>query len=235
MENQFRPQIKVCGLTCVEEALWCTDLGVHAIGCVFYPKSPRHLPDAEARKICRAIGRRMQTVGVFVNESVDAILQKVEDCDITAVQLHGKESPDLVDRLRREKITVIKTLFINGTPRLTDAPSYDASAFLVECSKGPLPGGNAMVWDWHQAKAFGIRYPLILAGGLTPGNVSRAILDALPAAVDVSSGVESIPGRKDLKKIEAFVHMVSAFSQTMENERHHPEIFRPEPSGAVTI
>jgi phosphoribosylanthranilate isomerase len=225
MNNQFRPQIKICGLTRVEEALWCADLGVHAIGCVFYPKSPRHLPDAEAEKICRAVRGRVQTVGVFVNESVDMILQKVKDCGITAVQLHGKESPEQVNRLRREKITVIKTLFVGGTPCIADASRYDASAFLVECSKGLLPGGNAMAWDWTQAKAFGSRYPLILAGGLTPENVSQAILEASPAAVDVSSGVESVPGQKNLEKIEAFVQAVTAFSQPIDNKQPEMNIF----------
>lgn len=227
MGNRSRPQIKICGLTRVEEALWCADLGVHAIGCVFYPKSPRHLPDAEARKICRAVAGRLQTVGVFVNESFDTILQKVNDCGITAVQLHGKESPDLVDRLRREKIRVIKTVFVDSTPGLTDAPAFNAEAFLVECSKGPLPGGNAMAWDWRRAMAFGSRHPFILAGGLTPENVTRALREALPAAVDVSSGVESAPGQKNLKKIEAFAKAVAAFSQAINDERPSLDIFRP--------
>jgi phosphoribosylanthranilate isomerase len=225
--NRSRPQIKVCGLTRVEEAIWCADLGVHAIGCVFYPKSPRHLTDGEAREICRAVAGRVQTVGVFVNESFDTILQKVNDCGITAVQLHGKESPDLVDRLCREKIRVIKTLFVDSPPGLADAAAYNAATFLVECSKGPLPGGNAMAWDWRQAMAFGDRHPFILAGGLTAEKVTRAIQEALPAAVDVSSGVESVPGRKNLQKIEAFVKMVAAFSQPIDDERSPSAIFRP--------
>lgn len=225
MKNRSGPQIKVCGLTRVEEALWCADSGVHAIGCVFYPKSPRHLSDSAARTICRAVAGRVQTVGVFVNESVDTILRKVADCEITAVQLHGTEPPDLVDRLRRENIRVIKTLFVDSTPSLADARRYDASAFLVECGKGPLPGGNAMAWDWRQAAAFSNHYPFILAGGLTPGNVSQAIMEAHPAAVDVSSGVESAPGRKNLKRIEVFVQTVSAFSLTFEDEKRHPDIF----------
>ncbi|MFH0725262.1 MAG: phosphoribosylanthranilate isomerase [Pseudomonadota bacterium] len=227
MENRSRPQIKICGLKHVEEALFCADLGVHAIGCVFYPKSPRHLSDAEAGKICRAVSGRVQTVGVFVNESVHTILQKVRDCGLTAVQLHGKESPDTVNELRRNSITVIKTLFVDGTPNLTDAALYNASAFLVECGKGPLPGGNAMAWDWRQARDFGDRYPLLLAGGLSPENISQAILEAFPAAVDVSSGVESAPGQKNLKKIEAFVRAVYAFPQTIDGERPNAEIFRP--------
>lgn len=223
--NRSGPQIKVCGLTRVEEALWCAELGVDAIGCVFYPKSPRHVSDAAARTLCRAVAGHVQTVGVFVNESADTILRKVSDCEITAVQLHGKESPDLVHRLRGENIRVIKTLFVDSSPGLDDAHRYDPAAFLVECGKGPLPGGNAMAWDWRQAAAFSNQYPFILAGGLTPGNVSQAILDARPTAVDVSSGVESAPGRKNLQKISAFVEMVVACTRTLADERRHPAIF----------
>jgi len=206
--TRFRPQLKICGLTDPAQAVECARLGADAVGLVFFPKSPRHVTDDLARRICAALPSSVARVGVFVNASFDVVKAKADGCGLTAVQLHGRETPELVDRLKAEGLTVIKALFVDGRPELTAAPDYRASAFLVECSKGPLPGGNAMAWDWGAALKFGQRHPLVLAGGLAPENVARAIADARPAAVDVSSGVEAAPGTKDLAKVAAFIEAV---------------------------
>ncbi len=150
-------------------------------------------------------------MGVFVNETFSNIMRKVEQCRLKAVQLHGRESPDLVSRLRSENLLVIKALFTENSPCLEDASKYDASAFLLECGKGVLPGGNAMKWNWEKAHGFGEKYPFILAGGLAPDNVLDAVTASLPDAVDVSSGVESVPGRKDILKAESFIKAVSQY------------------------
>jgi len=202
------PQVKICGLKRVDEALVCAGLGANAIGCVFYPRSPRHVTDEEARDICKNLPHGVSGVGVLVNESFATIMGKVERCGLKAVQLHGHESPDLVERLVREGVTVIKALFVNGAPALADAQSYRPSAFLVECAGGPLPGGNAMAWDWSAASGLSEKHPVILAGGLNPGNVADALRAASPDAVDVSSGVEASPGRKDLDKVKFFLEAV---------------------------
>lgn len=199
------PQVKICGITKIDDALECAKLGADAIGCVFYPKSPRHLTDNEARAICLAVPKQVQTVGVFVNETYSSIMQRVQHCRLSAVQLHGQESPNLISRLRKEKLTIIKTLFVNGTPAFKEASNYHASAFLLECGQGKLPGGNALKWNWAMAKNFGNNYPLIIAGGLSPNNISYAIDISKPHAVDVSSGVEKKPGIKDLVKVAAFI------------------------------
>ena len=208
MTNKFIPQVKICGLTRVEQALQCVALGADAIGCVFYPKSPRHLTDDRAGEICSAVTDRVKTVGVFVNKSFSSIMNHVERCHFSTVQLHGQESPELVRRLRNQNLQVIKALFIDGNPSLKDAENYPASAFLVECGQGKLPGGNALQWNWDQAKSFGEKHPLIIAGGLTPENVSHAITVSSPHAVDVSSGVESSPGNKDIDKVSLFLNAV---------------------------
>lgn len=208
MTNKFIPQVKICGLTQVEHALQCVALGADAIGCVFYPKSPRHLTDDRAGEICSAVTDRVKTVGVFVNESFSSIMNHVERCHLSTVQLHGQESPELVRRLCNQNLQVIKALFIDGNPSLKDAENYPASAFLVECGQGKLPGGNALQWNWDQAKSFGEKHPLIIAGGLTPENVSHAITVSSPHAVDVSSGVESSPGNKDIDKVSLFLNAV---------------------------
>lgn len=209
-ENKHIPQVKVCGLTRVEEALGCAALGVNAIGCVFYPKSPRHVTEDQAKKICLALPPEVKTVGVFVNETFSTIMDKVERCHLKAVQLHGQESPELVSRLCKENLLVIKALFVEGEPSLEAVSNYEASAYLVECGKGPLPGGNALEWDWEKANRFGEQYPLILAGGLAPENIAHVITLCGPDAVDVSSGVESRPGRKDLGKVESFMDAISS-------------------------
>jgi len=208
-ENMHVPQVKVCGLTRVENALECIALGADAIGCVFYPKSPRHVTDDQARDICKAVSLRAATVGVFVNESFSFIMKKVQRCLLDTVQLHGQESPELVTRLRKEKLKVIKTLFLSSMPGFKNAKDFEPSAFLVECGDGALPGGNAVSWNWEKARHLVENYPVILAGGLSQENVSTAVNQSTPDAVDVSSGVELSPGVKDSGKVEAFIHAVS--------------------------
>ncbi|MEM5789265.1 MAG: phosphoribosylanthranilate isomerase [Syntrophobacteraceae bacterium] len=202
------PQVKVCGLTRADEALACAKLGADAIGLVFYPPSPRFVSEAVAREIALSLPRQIWPVGVFVDEPFGAILKKVETCGLRAVQLHGVESPALVEALCSSGVTVIKTLFLNRSPSMESASSYRTAAFLVEGGAGPLPGGNAATWRWGAARGRVRDVPLILAGGLDPGNVSGAIEEVCPDAVDVSSGVESRPGRKDLEKVHLFMEAI---------------------------
>ena len=203
-----RVEVKICGLTQVEEAERCVQLGADAVGCVFFPKSPRHVSDIRAASICRAVAGRAATIGVFVDEPFDRIMKRVDRCRLSGVQLHGRETPSLVRRLADEGLLVIKALFDGGKPGLEDAGAYEPVVFLVECAKGPLPGGNAIAWDWGAARPLGSTTPLILAGGLSDRNVVAAIAAALPSAVDVSSGVERSPGRKDIEKVAAFIAAV---------------------------
>ena len=204
----IRPQVKICGLTDVDQALACAQLGANAIGFIFFPKSPRHLTEEKARDISSALPNQVTSVGVFVNRSFSDIMKTVDKCRLKAVQLHGQESPDLVNRLLKEDMLVIKALFMGGDPSLKAAKDYNATAFLVEHAGGKLPGGNALDWNWETVKGFGETHPLILAGGISPNNVSDAITASLPDVVDVSSGVESTPGQKDIKKVRALMAAV---------------------------
>lgn len=210
-EEASSPQIKICGITRIDEAVACATLGADAIGCVFYPKSPRHLTDHQARNICLAIPKQVRAVGVFANETFTRIMRRVERCGLWAVQLHGQESPNLITRLRKESLVVIKALFAEGQPSFEDASKYHASAFLLECGRGKLPGGNARRWDWSLANGTGNRHPLIIAGGLSPDNILYAMKVSRPRAVDVSSGVENSPGIKDLVKVAAFINKVTSY------------------------
>lgn len=220
-------QIKICGLTTPEMAVRCAEMGADAVGLVFFPKSPRHVSDDAARSICDALPAGVQKVGVFVDESEESVRRKARDCGLTAVQLHGRETPETVRRLRAEGLVVLKGLFASREPSVTAAGDYDPTGFLLECGKGVLPGGNAETWDWSSAKPFGQRYPLVLAGGLSPENVAQAIADAEPDAVDVSSGVESAPGVKDAAKIEAFIGAVKG---SAERRRARPVFTSSRPS-----
>jgi len=143
-----------------------------------------------------------------VNADYDFIIHKADFCGLGAVQLHGQESPDLVRRLKEHGVIVIKALFLSKKPTLTDASGYDPTAYLLECGQGSLPGGNARAWDWKAANGFDANGPFILAGGLSPDNVATAVASCHPDAVDVSSGVEARPGRKDLECVRAFVQAV---------------------------
>ncbi len=201
------PQIKICGLTKPDQAKKCAFLGADAIGMVFYEKSPRNISIKRAGEISSLLPEDIAKVGVFVNESFDFVMERVEKCNLTAVQLHGNESDGFVARLKKQGIFVIKALFASKEPGMDKAGIYDASAFLVECGKGALPGGNARAWDWKSARklALSSKIPVIIAGGLCPENVAKAAFQSFADAVDVSSGVESSPGHKDYGLVEKFI------------------------------
>ena len=206
--TQLTPQVKICGLTTVEESLACAELGADAIGCIFYPPSPRFVTDHQAKEICNALPPLVWSVGVFVNNTLSEILTRVNHIGLRAVQLHGQETQGLVEELQNEGVAVIKALFANGRPAFSDAPRYQVRAFLAECAGERLPGGSGKAWNWSLASALSGDHLLILAGGLTPENVAQAVEDASPDAVDVSSGVESQPGTKDLQKVRDFLDAV---------------------------
>ncbi|BBO92153.1 phosphoribosylanthranilate isomerase [Desulfosarcina ovata] len=224
--TRFRfPQVKICGLTRPDEAARCAALGADAIGLVFFPKSPRNVSVEQARAVVAALPDRVAAVGVFVDADFGFIMSRVEGCGLSMAQLHGRETPALVDRLTIEGVGVIKGLFIDGQPGLDAADGFAAHGFLVECAKGPLPGGNAMAWDWGAARDFGQHHPLVLAGGLTPENVAAAIAAARPAAIDVSSGVEATPGRKDADKVARLLQAVNKVGY--QASASFPPVFRP--------
>jgi len=210
-----RPQVKICGLTRPDEALACARMGADAIGLVFYPRSPRHLTPRQAGNICRCLPPDVKPVAVCVDMPSEEILALAAECGFGTVQLHGRETPEKVARLARAGLRVIKALFANRPPEMTLAPRYEAAAaFLVECGQGKLPGGNARAWDWTLPPGLFARQPVILAGGLAPDTVRRALRAGRPDAVDVSSGVERSPGRKDLQKVRAFLSAVKGETAT---------------------
>jgi len=211
--------IKICGLTNPHEAKECAGLGAHALGLVFFKKSPRNLSMEDAENVCTVVPHNIITTGVFVDETYDFIMKRVERCKLKAVQLHGKESPALVTKLADNGVRVIKALFGKKEPLFDKAKLYEnAWACLVEYGKGKLPGGNAEKWNWELVKNMVPDRRIIVAGGLGPDNVCSALAMSGAFGVDVSSGVESYPGRKDLEKVRRFIENIML-------EEHTDEIF----------
>ncbi len=222
------PEIKVCGLTRPDEAKACADLGADAIGLVFHPPSPRHVSVEQAAAVREALPPSVSAAGVFADYPLEELLETVNQVGLDVIQLHGAESPEYVSLLGRQTpCKIIKALFAEKPPGMQLAPTYRVSGFLVECGRGPLPGGNAMVWDWGAARSFAQQHPLILAGGLGPDTVEEAIAAALPDAVDASSALEARPGRKNLSKVKRFIQAIqrSAVHYTPDNRPLRP-IFR---------
>ncbi len=213
------PQIKICGLTNTKEAVKTATAGADAIGLVFFKKSPRYIKPEKAKIICASLPDHITTVAVFVNEPFNSIMDIVTTSNIGAVQLHGNEPPKFVRQLTDQGLIVIKGLYMETQPSIAQVSTYSASAYLVECTRGELPGGNAMTWNWEDAAAFGKDHPMVLAGGLSPENVASAISKSMPDAVDVSSGVEIAPGKKDIHKVMQFIKAVRGCSPERELRR----------------
>ncbi|MEN8211883.1 MAG: phosphoribosylanthranilate isomerase [Thermodesulfobacteriota bacterium] len=216
--NQIKNQIfiKICGLTNLHEAEECVKLGAHAVGIVFYKKSPRNMLLEDAKKLCSHLPDKIITTGVFVDETYDFIMETASLCNLKAVQLHGNESPELVMDIANNGIKVIKALFEKKEPLLEKIRLYEhAWACLVEKGHGKLPGGTAQKWDWNLDNKINANQKIIIAGGLEPCDVKKAIAASGAFGVDVSSGVESSPGIKNLYKVKKFIEKVKG----MRNEQ----------------
>ncbi len=219
LNHRKYPQIKICGLTKIQEAQKCAQLGADAIGMVFFKRSPRYVTREKAKAICDALPKHVAKVGVFVDEPFQSLTETAFFCRLTTVQLHGNEPPKLVRDLTAMGLNVIKALYMEHRPSVSQVGTYDAAAYLVECAQGELPGGNAMTWNWADAREFAASHPMVLAGGLSPDNVAQAISEAMPDAVDVSSGVENLPGQKDLYKVKQFITAVRSGAPERELRR----------------
>ena len=208
------PLVKICGLTDPDNAAACARAGADIIGLVFYSGSPRHVTRSRAISIVTALPDHVPAWGVFVNESLKTVLETVQTCGLKGVQLHGQESPEMIRILKTHDLTVIKAVFASRSPGLdTIEPLYSqADYLLIECGMGRLPGGNAKTWDYGQSRELAERYPVLIAGGLSCDNIQDALTAAVPYGVDVSSGVESAPGYKDIQKVAELIRLISAAS-----------------------
>lgn len=196
-------KVKICGITSREDALGALEAGADALGFVFYSKSPRYIAPKAAAEIIASLPPFISNVGLFVNGSDQEVRQIVERTGIDTLQFHGDESAeDCAPFLRH----CIKAFRIADVDSLNQLPDFHTRAWLLDSFVPGEQGGTGVTFNWALAKqAVSLNRPVILAGGLTADNVQEAIRQVRPYAVDVSSGVESAPGKKDLAKVRAFI------------------------------
>jgi len=196
-------RVKICGITNLEDALLAAEMGADALGFIFYPPSPRSIEPDSARGIIDQLPPFVTTVGVFVDENATTVKELAAAVGLDWLQLHGQESPEYCRSLG---LRVIKAFRIQDEASLAPLAAYRdaAQAFLLDACRPGRMGGTGETFDWRLARE-ALKYgPIILAGGLTPENVGQAIKMAAPQAVDVASGVETAPGKKDPIKLRAF-------------------------------
>jgi phosphoribosylanthranilate isomerase len=204
------PMLKICGMTRVGDALHAVGEGATAIGFVFWKGSPRYIEPDRAGEIAAALPTTVTTVGVFVNEPVDAIRQTARVAGLRMVQLHGEETAAFVEQLEQP---VMRAVTLDTLVETTKTWPADTTLLLDSTDPSRRGGGRAAV-DWPRAAVITRGRRVILAGGLTPDNIEDAIGTVRPIGVDVASGVESAPGVKDLDKVARFLaNAQSAFAR----------------------
>ncbi|HEX5220270.1 MAG TPA: phosphoribosylanthranilate isomerase [Verrucomicrobiae bacterium] len=199
-------KVKICGITSVADGLAAAEAGADMIGLMFYEGSPRHVSFATAAEISRALPAFTVKVGVFVNPNEDSVMRAIGDCGVTLLQFHGEETPQFCTQFG---VMSMKAFRVRGPETLAELPKYPTDAWLLDAYAADAYGGTGAKFNWDlalEATQFG--KPIFLAGGLTPDNVAEAVRRTQPFGVDVSSGVESAPGKKDHAKVRAFIEAV---------------------------
>jgi phosphoribosylanthranilate isomerase len=208
----MKTQVKICGVTNVADALAAAGAGADMIGLNFYEKSPRQLALATAVEISRALPPFVLRVGVFVDAAPDFILRALGECNLSLLQFHGAETSEFCTQFG---LMSMKAFRIRDEKSLAELTHYQTDAFLLDAHSQSGLGGTGEKFNWDLAVAaqnFG--KPIFLAGGLTPENVADAVRQVRPFAVDVASGVESAPGKKDRAKVKAFIQAVRNADKT---------------------
>lgn len=204
----MRTRVKVCGITNLEDALLVAEAGADALGFNFHPQSPRYLEPAEAAAIIRRLPPFLACVGVFVNLGCPEDVERMaREAGVRIVQLHGDESAGYAQVL---SVTgkVIKAFRMSGADDFAEIREFPADAVLLDTADRRLYGGTGRTFDWALCRDLKLSRPIILAGGLNAGNVASAIRTVRPYAVDVCSGIECGPGKKDPRKLSEFMNEV---------------------------
>ena len=196
-------KIKICGITNLEDALLAAEYGADALGFIFYAQSRRSTTVEKAKAIIDKLPPLTLRIGVFVDEKPETIRDTINMCRLDGVQLHGSETPEFCRLFRRR---VIKSFKPESDQQIEGIGNYDVDAFLLDSYHPDMVGGTGTTFDWElavAAKMFG--KPVILSGGLNPENVADAIRLVKPYAIDVASGVEAFPGKKNPDKLKDFI------------------------------
>ena len=204
----MKTQVKICGVTNMADALAAAEAGADMIGLNFYEKSPRYLSLATAAEISRALPPFVLRVGVFVNPEESQVVEAIAACGLNLLQFHGDEDSDFCTQFG---LMSVKALRVRDAESLAALEHFHTDAFLLDAYSKSGLGGTGEKFNWDLAVAAQkCGKPIFLAGGLTPENVADAVKKVNPFAVDVSSGVESAPGKKDAAKVRAFIAAVRA-------------------------
>lgn len=202
-------RIKICGLTSLADAELAAAAGAWALGVILWPGSPRACGFDQAELIARTLRRRAEVCGVYVNAPLDELAAQVDALGLSMVQLHGEEGPAYCDEVRRRTgAKVVKAARVGGAGDLQALEPFHTDYHLLDTRHESLRGGTGETWDWGLLARRRSTVPLVLSGGLAPGNVGEAIRTVRPFAVDTASGTESAPGRKDPRLVEAFARAV---------------------------
>jgi len=196
-------KVKICGITSLADAIACVEAGADALGFMFYKRSPRYIQPTVAAEIARQLPEHIIRVGVFVNAQVASVKAVLAVCMLDLLQFHGDEPPDYCLQFN---MRTMKAFRMRDTDSLRLLPAYETDFWLLDAYVPALRGGTGETFNWQlavEAKKFG--RAIFLAGGLTHENVAEAVRLVQPYGVDVSTGVESAPGKKDHAKVRAFV------------------------------
>ncbi len=201
----------MCGVSDPADARRVADLGAWALGMIFWPQSPRACSIEAAETIGGELQRRLQLVGVFVNATLDEVAATADRCHLTMVQLHGDEGPAYCREVaRRTGAKVMKAARVRNAAQVHDLQRFYTDFHLLDAYSPRTPGGTGETFDWELARLHPSTPPVVLSGGLDADNVGAAIEAARPFAVDVASGTEAAPGRKDPEKLSTFVRAVES-------------------------
>jgi phosphoribosylanthranilate isomerase len=201
-------RVKICGITNAADALAAVDAGADLLGFNFYAVSPRHVSEAEAAKIRRQLPKKVDAVGIFVNAPTAGVTALCKSLKLDAAQLHGDETAETVAELATS-VPVVKAFRVDPDFQLKTLNDYPgAFAFLFDAALTGQYGGTGQTTDWDVARRAAVRHRIILAGGLKVENVAAAVRIVRPYGIDVASGVESKPGKKDHGRLREFIQEV---------------------------
>lgn len=195
-------KVKICGITSVADALAAVNAGADALGFMFYAPSPRNVAFGLAAEIIRQLPPLVAKVGVFVNPTEDEVRRAIGDCGLDTLQFHGEETPEFC---RRFGLKTMKAFRVRDAESLEQTKPYASEAWLLDSYVAGQLGGTGARFNWDLATDAARRHTVLLAGGLTPENAAEAVRNVRPYGLDVSSGVESAPGKKDAAKVRAFI------------------------------
>jgi len=199
-------EIKICGITGIEDALHAVACGADALGFIFYRQSPRYIAPAVAASIITQLPGTICKIGLFVNEAAETVKQTAAVCGLDLIQLHGDETIDYCEEFHPD--VLLKALPLETEEDIQGAVLYPVRAILVDSRTAGLYGGTGKLASWELAARLGKDKPLILAGGLNSENIVAALRTVRPQAVDINSGVESAPGKKNAEKVKEIIRII---------------------------